>query len=183
MIEFIKDGDIFKSGCNVLVNPVNCVGAMGKGLALKFKKRYPDMFLHYKDACDKKLFQIGKVMIYDGTPKIILFPTKYHWRDFTRCDWIRDGLRDMLSVLSRMDVKSVAIPALGCGCGKAPWDVIKNIIEEELVKAPDMLFKVYTPRNPKTLYERICEMPSQHNNEFNLNLVKLMNEIADKKMK
>ena len=91
----VLKGDIFESRCKTLVNPVNCVGVMGAGLALKFKNRHPDMFRTYREMCDDGVFRIGFLAsFYDiATDKnILMFPTKEHWRDFSRMEYIEKGL-------------------------------------------------------------------------------------------
>lgn len=114
-------GDIFLAPAEALVNPVNCVGVMGKGLALQFKQRFPANFHAYREACRKGLVRPGKVFIFDtgGTsPRFIInFPTKRHWRDRSRLEDIRAGLRDLAREVASRCISSVAIPPIGCGLG------------------------------------------------------------------
>lgn len=97
MIEYIE-GDIFESPAQVIVNTVNTVGVMGKGLALAFKKRYPDMFERYKQACDNDALTIGKLMLfYEADHWLLLFPTKKHWRNPSKLEYIEAGLAKFVS--------------------------------------------------------------------------------------
>lgn len=109
---FLHDNeDIFTSTCDYIVNPVNCVGVMGKGLALEFKKRYPQMFKDYVDRCNKKLVKPGEPYVYEN---IINFPTKNHWKFPSKLEWVLDGLS---LIKKNFNNCSIAIPPLGCGCG------------------------------------------------------------------
>ena len=93
MIEYIE-GDIFESPAQVIVNPVNTIGVMGKGLALEYKKRYPQMFEKYKSVCEKKQLTIGKLMLlYEAVHWLLLFPTKENWRDQSKLEYIESGLQ------------------------------------------------------------------------------------------
>lgn len=131
MIEYVS-GDIFASNAAALVNPVNCVGVMGKGLALQFKTRYPGIFLEYRDACRAGLVAPGRMFVskaHDGRV-IIHFPTKRHWGDKSRLEDIRSGLVDLRRVIQEMHIPSVAIPAIGAGLGGLPWEMVKQFIEK-----------------------------------------------------
>jgi len=126
-----KSGDILKSDCEALVNTVNCFGVMGKGLALQFKKAFPEMFLAYKRDCDFKKVKIGKMHVWKGEKKwIINFPTKYHWRYPSKMEWISEGLIDLVKVLRDNKIKSVAMPPLGCGFGGLHFYLVKKEIEK-----------------------------------------------------
>ena len=93
MIKKIK-GNIFNTKCQTLVNTVNCVGVMGKGMALECKLRFPEMFVKYKDYCDKKLFKPGYLQLYkDSNPWILNFPTKLHWKDNSKIEFLEEGLK------------------------------------------------------------------------------------------
>lgn len=118
MINFISDynsEDFFKG--EVLVNPVNCVGVMGRGLALEFKQRYPAMFKSYKEECDLKHIKIGKVWLFGENPIIVCFPTKLHWRDPSKIEWIEQGLIDLRQQILAYGIQSINLPMLGCGLG------------------------------------------------------------------
>lgn len=148
MIELRQDGNLFESGVQAIVNPVNCVGVMGAGLALEFKKRYPQMFRFYADACKKNEVKTGQIWVWrekrleeitlpDGRtvlePEWIMnFPTKQHWKNPSKLEWIASGLDD-LAIRARMNgVESIAIPALGCGYGGLKFDAVKSLIYDKL---------------------------------------------------
>ena len=142
---YFKDGDIFKDTSEAIVNAVNCVGVMGKGIALKFKEKYPDNYIMYKTACDRKEVKIGKMFIYKESNKTIInFPTKQHWRNDSKIEYIKEGLEDLVKVLQSLNIESVAMPAIGCGNGGLSWDIVKKTIKEYLSDV-DMSIVVYNP--------------------------------------
>ena len=144
MIKFI-DGNIFDSKAEVIVNPVNCVGVMGAGLALVFKKKYPEMFRRYNNHCKNGRIKLGKVFLMCGNKRILLFPTKSHWAERTYVKNIESGLDDFVQKYKRWEIKSIAFPALGCGCGGAKWELVKEVIVEKL-KNLDVLVEIYNPK-------------------------------------
>lgn len=129
-ITFIK-GNIMTSSCQTLVNPVNCVGVMGKGLALQFKERYPQMFEKYKYYCDKKLLRPGMLWIYTARngKKILCFPTKDDWRKPSKVEWIEAGLKKFGTVYREKNITSIAFPLLGAGCGGLQESVSLRLME------------------------------------------------------
>lgn len=142
MIKYVK-GNIFNSECAVLVNPVNCVGVMGKGLALEFKNRYPAMFQTYKKACDTKELRPGQPMLVYGPDKsIVLFPTKYHWKERSKIIYIKDALEVVSCCYRSFGIKSIAFPKLGCGLGGLDWKEVKPLMEQYLSK-PDIDVEIY----------------------------------------
>lgn len=142
---YFKDGDIFKDTSEAIVNAVNCVGVMGKGIALKFKEKYPNNYTMYKTACNRKEVKIGKMFIYKESNKTIInFPTKEHWRNDSKIEYIEEGLKDLVKTLQSLNIESVAMPAIGCGNGGLSWDVIKKTIKEYLSDV-DMNIIVYNP--------------------------------------
>ena len=131
-VEFVQ-GSVFDQDCEAIVNPVNCVGIMGAGLALEFKKRYPLNFMSYSEACRMGKVKTGKVLMFrQETLWIANFPTKDHWRDRSRMEWIEDGLADMDAQIADRKIESVAIPALGCGLGGLKWRDVKAAISDIL---------------------------------------------------
>jgi len=131
MITFFKNKDIFKSSAECLVNPVNVVGVMGAGLALQFKTRYKLNYITYKEACDEGYIRIGcglNVKEYDKY--IFNFPTKKHWKDPSKLEYIELGLIDLAEHIFQFDINSVAIPALGCGLGGLDWNDVRPLIEK-----------------------------------------------------
>lgn len=136
MIEYIE-GDIFDSPAQVIVNTVNTVGVMGKGLALSFKQRYPDMFERYRIACEKHQLTIGKLMLfYEPDHWLLLFPTKEHWRNPSKIEYLEKGLMKFVDSYADKNITSVAFPRLGCGNGELDWNVVRPIMEKYLKILP-----------------------------------------------
>ncbi|MFH1086302.1 MAG: macro domain-containing protein, partial [Chloroflexota bacterium] len=112
-------GSLFQSPAQVLVNTVNTVGVMGKGVALEFKRLYPDMFAEYRRLCETGQLAVGKLWLYRSPNKWILnFPTKEHWRNPSRVEYVETGLDAFRRNYSRMGIRSIAFPPLGCGNGR-----------------------------------------------------------------
>ncbi len=149
MIKYVK-GNIFDSSAEALVNTVNTVGVMGKGIALQFKKAFPNNFKAYVTACENGEIETGKLFVYtdqniDTGEKIIInFPTKKHWRNPSEYSYIEQGLDDLIKVVERLNIKSIAIPPLGAGNGGLQWKKVKEIIEEKLEKI-NVEIVVYEP--------------------------------------
>lgn len=136
MIEYIV-GDIFTSPAQVIVNAVNTVGVMGKGIALEYKNRYPRMFEIYKEACEKRKFQIGKLMLIDEQDhQILLFPTKESWRLPSKIEYIEKGLKTFAEKYTQNNITSIAFPKLGCGNGGLSWGIVKPMMEKYLKELP-----------------------------------------------
>ncbi len=128
-MEIIQSGDIFQSEAQTIVNTVNCIGVMGKGLALSFKTEYPDMFLAYTEICEKRLLDIGKLWLYKTDEKWILsFPTKYDWRLPTNEHYLELGLQKFLNTYKRKGITSIAFPLLGANNGKLDPKVSLDIM-------------------------------------------------------
>jgi O-acetyl-ADP-ribose deacetylase (regulator of RNase III) len=148
MIQFTQ-GNLLEAKAEALVNTVNTVGIMGKGIALMFKERFSDNFRQYALACKAGDVQTGKMFVtepreLDGPRWIINFPTKQHWRGNSRLEWITDGLQDLRRFLIDHDVKSVAIPPLGAGNGGLAWPVVREQIETALGDL-DLAITVFEP--------------------------------------
>ncbi|HOE10748.1 MAG TPA: macro domain-containing protein [bacterium] len=149
MIEILR-GNLLDADVEALVNTVNTVGVMGKGIALQFKKAFPENFDAYKRACDRKEVQSGKMFVYSTgsmvNPRFIInFPTKCHWRDRSRMQDIEEGLRDLVRVISRNGIRSVALPPLGCGNGGLNWDEVRSRIQEMLEDLQSVRILLYEP--------------------------------------
>ena len=166
-----KSGDMFQSGALAYVNPVNCVGVMGKGLALDFKKRYPKNFLHYQYVCEREELFPGNLFIYKENGNLIInFATKKHWRNPSKIEYIINGcmqLRGLLESISKgtfhidcdgasneVKVNYIAMPAIGCGLGGLSWDEVKNIIENTLNDAPIDIY-LYPPMEAGKEVEKV----------------------------
>ena len=139
MIQFTH-GDIFAQPTDAIVNPVNCVGVMGRGLALQFKRRYPAAFLAYRQACAERRVRPGRVFMFDTgceRPRwIVHFPTKRHWRDRSAIGDIEAGLRDLAAAVARHGIRSIAVPPLGCGLGGLDWRTVRPLVTACLAGTP-----------------------------------------------
>lgn len=139
MIRFIE-GNLLESKAEALVNTVNTVGVMGKGIALQFKNQYPNNFKLYEKACKAKEVQVGKLFVtedsslIDGRKIIINFPTKTDWRKPSEYSYIESGLKELARIIKELDIKSVAVPPLGAGNGGLDWNIVKSIIEKHLIE-------------------------------------------------
>ena len=130
MLKIIQNGDIFTSSCDFLINPVNVVGIMGKGLALEFKKRFPRNFQVYQKCCKDGSFVVGKLLVVPENGKAIVnFPTKVHWKDNSTIDYIKLGLEKLKIAVQRYNIKSIAFPKVGCGLGNLDWNDVFPLIE------------------------------------------------------
>ena len=131
MIHFVR-GDIFDRSVQAVVNPVNCVGVMGRGLALQFRHRYPEAFLAYRNACAQSLVRPGRMFMFDtrgDNPRwIVHFPTKRHWRDRSVVGDIEAGLRNLAATVERHGIRSIAVPAVGCGLGGLQWRAVRPLV-------------------------------------------------------
>ncbi len=141
--------DIFKAEVEALVNPVNCVGVMGKGLAAQFKALYPENFRVYAIACRLGAVAPGTVRVWETgqhTPRYIVnFPTKRHWRDRSLLGDIEIGLVCLVKEVSRLEIKSIAIPALGCGLGGLSWADVKPLIVSAFAELPQVQVVLFDP--------------------------------------
>lgn len=146
MIIFVE-GDILETSAEAVVNPVNCEGYMGKGLALQVKKLYPKTFNSYSIACKEGQLKIGKVHYFREKDKIIInFPTKDKWRAKSKLDYITDGVPELINIIKELNIKSIAIPPLGCGLGGLKWNEVKQVLLERLENVSDMLdIFIYKP--------------------------------------
>lgn len=136
MIEYVH-GNIFDSPAQTIVNPVNCMGAMGAGLARQFKERYPSMFEKYKQCCLNNSLMPGKLLLHKAEDHWILnFPTKDDWRDKSRISYIEDGLRKFVETYEQRGITSIAFTKLGCGLGGLDWLQVKPIMEQYLNHLP-----------------------------------------------
>lgn len=152
MIEYIE-GDIFESPAQVIVNTVNTVGVMGKGLALSFKQRYPQMFEKYKIACEKHQLTIGKLMLfYEADHWLLMFPTKENWRNPSKLEYIEKGLMKFVQTYAEKSITSIAFPRLGCGNGELNWSDVKPIMEKYLKNLPIDVY-IYLGTNAEIIPE------------------------------
>ena len=152
----IMVADLFESKAQTLVNPVNCMGIMGKGLALEFKKRFPDMYKDYVLRCQTKNVRLGQPYLYQGPlpPSVLNFPTKGHWRSASRLSDIVAGLAYLEQHYQTRDITSLAVPALGCGNGHLKWSVVGPVLYRYLSRL-SIPIELYAPSDVPA---RECEL-------------------------
>jgi len=149
MLEFTT-GNLLESDTEAVVNTVNTVGVMGKGIALMFKERYPQINAAYVEACKAKQLKAGEMFVtptneLTGPKWVINFPTKKHWRHPSKLEWIEDGLTDLARVISEHDIGSIALPPLGCGNGGLDWAQVKSLIERFAENLPETKVIAFSP--------------------------------------
>jgi len=146
MILYVK-GNLFQSPAQTLVNTVNTVGVMGKGVALEFKRLFPEMYSQYRALCESGQFKIGQLWLYKTPQKWVLnFPTKEHWRAPSRLEYIDAGLKKFVQVYSEMGIHSIAFPPLGCGNGQLDFEnQVRPLMEHYLKNLPIDIF-IYPDR-------------------------------------
>lgn len=149
MLQYLH-GNLLEAQTEALVNTVNEAGVMGKGIALAFKDAFPENTRLYAKACEGGEVQVGRMFVTENAalvgPKwIINFPTKKHWRNPSKVQWIRDGLADLVKVIHQKGIRSIAVPPLGCGNGGLDWRDVRPLIENALAGIPDLDVKVYAP--------------------------------------
>lgn len=144
-ITIVSNGDIFKSKCEALVNPVNIKGVMGKGLALAFKTKYPAHFENYKRACQNGEMTTEKVLAYQeiNGPMIICLATKADWRDSSKIEYVSAGLDNLANQIKALGIRSVAIPKLGCGLGGLDWNKVRPLIVEKMSSLDGINVEIY----------------------------------------
>lgn len=145
-------GNLLDADADALVNTVNTVGVMGKGIALQFKRAFPANYKAYKRACDQGAVELGRMFIWDagaiktnGPRYIINFPTKKHWRSKSKLQDIGAGLDDLVRHLKDLSITSVAVPPLGCGHGGLEWSQVRPLIENAFEELPDVTVLLYPP--------------------------------------
>jgi O-acetyl-ADP-ribose deacetylase (regulator of RNase III) len=163
MIEF-KTGDILQADAEALVNTVNCVGIMGRGIALQFKNAFPANFTAYEAACAREEVQPGRMFVFEtGTmtnPKYIInFPTKRHWRGKSRIEDIESGLKALVAEIRARGIRSIAIPPLGSGLGGLNWSDVRDRIVEALRGLDNVQVIVYEP-NSAPVATKSSEVPT-----------------------
>jgi len=149
MIE-LTHGNLLDADVDALVNTVNSVGCMGKGIALQFKQAFPRNNAFYERACQAGKVAPGRMLIFDngGLVKphyIINFPTKRHWRGKSKIEDIAAGLTALVAEVKRLGIRSIAVPALGCGLGGLDWRLVRPMIEEAFSVLPDVRVLAYEP--------------------------------------
>ena len=158
MVKVEKGKTIFDSNAQTLVNTINCVGIMGKGLALEFKNRYPAMFDKYKSFCDKGVFKPGVLWIYkaDDGKWILNFPTKVDWRNPSEMSYLEEGLKKFVEIWKDKGITSIAFPLLGCTNGGLNPDDVIPLMEKYLSQCDGLDVTIYDDRLPKV--EEVSEV-------------------------
>ena len=153
-----KKGNIFNSKAMAIVNTVNCVGAMGKGIALDFKLRYPEMFKEYQRICFQHLLKPGQILPYKKSNPIILnFAIKDDWKDPSKVEWIEETLQKFVNNYKSLNITSVAFPWMGAMNGGLPLETIKSLTRKYLQNLEDIDIEVYDfdPNVPCSLYNSL----------------------------
>lgn len=169
MITYLK-GDMFNSPAKILVNTVNTVGVMGKGVALEFKNRYPEMFCRYKQLCEDKTLNIGTLYLWKKEKKwVLLFPTKEHWRNPSRLEYIEEGLKKFAQNWDKLGADSIAFPRLGCGNGGLDWRDVQPLMEKYLKNIPMQIY-IYVDKyvDPLPEHMQVSEIEQWLNGENEL---------------
>lgn len=141
-------GNLLTADVDALVNPVNTVGVMGKGLALQFRKAFPEAFTSYAQACKAGEVVVGRMHIVRRLTSphfLVNFPTKKHWRQPSQLAYVRDGLRDLIHQIRILQIGSIAVPPLGCGNGGLSWAEVKPLMIEAFDQVPDVRAIVFEP--------------------------------------
>jgi O-acetyl-ADP-ribose deacetylase (regulator of RNase III)/uncharacterized protein YwgA len=172
-------GDILKSDVEALVNTVNCVGVMGRGIAMQFKNAFPENYKAYKCYCDQKKLKPGQLFVYElgrfENPKYIInFPTKNHWRGKSRIEYIQSGLQTLTEELKKRNIHSVSIPPLGCGLGGLDWNEVRPIIEEAFSGLVDLNVFLYEPGRTPQADEMVTRTPKPRMTSGRAALIGLM---------
>jgi O-acetyl-ADP-ribose deacetylase (regulator of RNase III) len=161
MIE-IQHGDILTANAEALVNTVNCVGVMGRGIALQFRKAFPENFKVYEAACERKEVQPGKMLVFEtgfltGPKYIINFPTKRHWKGKSQMKDIEAGLPALLDEIKKRGIRSVAVPPLGCGLGGLDWNQVRPKIVRAFESLPDVRLHLFEPTGAPQAVQMVKE--------------------------
>lgn len=140
MLRFVNTS-LLESRAQTVVNTVNTVGVMGKGLAAEFKQRSPDMFKQYKYWCEQNQLDVGKLWLWKRTSQWILnFPTKRHWRNPSKLEYIEAGLRKFVATYEEQGITEISFPRLGCGNGGLDWEEVRPLMEKYLGPLPILVF-------------------------------------------
>lgn len=146
---FHAEGDLLATDADALVNTVNTVGVMGRGIALQFKLAFPENYAAYEAACKREEVQLGKMFVFHrsaNNPRIIInFPTKQHWKGKSKIEDIKSGLKALIEVVKKERIHSIAVPPLGCGNGGLDWDDVRPLIEQAFAELPDVKVQLFHP--------------------------------------
>ena len=166
MIE-LTQGDLLNQDAEALVNAVNCVGVMGRGIALQFRKAFPENFKVYEYACKHGKVRPGAMLVFEthrvkNPTYVINFPTKRHWRDKSRIADIESGLEALVAEVKRLRIRTIAIPPLGCGLGGLEWPDVRPRIEKVFSSVPEVHAWLFEPEGMPTLAPMITSNLRTH---------------------
>lgn len=169
-------GNLLDAQVDALVNTVNTVGVMGKGLALQFKRKFPRNFAAYEAACKRGEVEVGRMFVFEtgmlGNPRFIInFPTKKHWRSPSKLSYVRDGLRALVHEITARKIGSIALPPLGCGNGGLDWREVEPLIRDAFASLPDVKALVFAPSDIKA---ELAPHPNLKLNRLRALLIKLV---------
>lgn len=153
-------GNIFESSCQTLVNTVNCVGVMGKGIALEFKSRFPEMFEEYARYCATRRMRPGVLHLWKkSTPWILNFPTKNHWKYPAKVEYIEEGLTKFASSYTKKGITSIAFPELGTSSGALSWSQVKDVMYSKLQRLQGIDIEIYhfDPSAHDSLFDKLYQ--------------------------
>ena len=177
MIELSK-GNLLEAQVEALVNTVNTQGIMGKGVALQFKNAFPEMFKVYQKACKDGEIQIGRVHTYEtkkliGPRFIINFPTKKNWRESSKIEYIQSGLKSLVEEVRKRQIRSIALPPLGCGMGGLAWAVVFPLIKEVFAQIPEVQVFAYPPQQAFEAERKIVTAEKPEMNLSRANIISI----------
>jgi O-acetyl-ADP-ribose deacetylase (regulator of RNase III) len=146
----LRQGNILKADAEAIVNTVNCVGVMGRGLALQYRKAFPENYEEYRKSCDRGDLKPGVMLIHElhqlMNPRYIVnFPTKRHWKEQSRIEDIESGLHALVDEIRKLGIRSIAIPPLGCGLGVLDWKIVRPMIEKAFLELSDVKVYLFEP--------------------------------------
>ncbi len=172
-------GDLLEQQVDAIVNTVNCVGVMGKGIALQFARRSPENLKAYQHASKEGMVRVGHMFVFDAGPLaqphfIINFPTKDHWRARSKMSYIDDGLQDLVQQIRALGIRSIAIPPLGCGNGGLDWNEVRPRIESAFADLDDIDVRLFEPAGAPPPQKMIAHTSRPKMTRGRAALVKLM---------
>ena len=179
----LTQGNMLETDVEALVNTVNCVGVMGKGIALQFKQAFRDNFQAYASACKKGEVKPGRMFAFPTdrmiNPKYIInFPTKRHWKEKSRLEYIEQGLNALVAEVRRLGIKTIAIPPLGCGYGGLSWPEVRNLIETAFDQLPDVQVLLFEPGETPEAESMPIDSPKPSLTRARALLIKLLEQYA-----
>ena len=174
----VESGNLLKSEVDALVNTVNTVGVMGKGVAYQFKQAYPENTKAYESACKRNEIKLGQMFVtFTGQfqPSLIInFPTKSHWKANSRIEDIESGLADLIRVVKEHQIRSIGLPPLGCGFGGLRWEDVRPLIERAFESVPDVAVHLFAPGQVVPADESIIRTPKPAMNAWRAALIKIL---------